>query len=87
MWVKFLLLIFVVFSLSCDCLGAKDSKTQLPQLVTTMNYTRPTTRPRIHVKYEPDWKSLDSRPLPQWYDDAKVGEKKSISSGVYGNID
>lgn len=25
------------------------------------------------VKYEPNWKSLDSRPLPSWYDDAKIG--------------
>lgn len=25
------------------------------------------------VKYEPDWKSLDSRPLPTWYDEAKFG--------------
>ncbi|EEB19196.1 Plasma alpha-L-fucosidase precursor, putative [Pediculus humanus corporis] len=24
-------------------------------------------------KYEPNWKSLDSRPLPKWYDDAKIG--------------
>ena len=24
-------------------------------------------------KYTPDWKSLDSRPLPSWYDEAKVG--------------
>lgn len=23
--------------------------------------------------YEPTWESLDSRPLPQWYDDAKIG--------------
>lgn len=23
--------------------------------------------------YEPTWDSLDSRPLPKWYDDAKVG--------------
>lgn len=23
--------------------------------------------------YEPNWKSLDSRPLPQWYDKAKIG--------------
>lgn len=23
--------------------------------------------------YEPNWDSLDSRPLPKWYDDAKVG--------------
>ena len=25
------------------------------------------------VKYTEDWKSLDSRPLPGWYDEAKVG--------------
>lgn len=25
------------------------------------------------VKYEPNWKSLDSRPLPSWFDEAKVG--------------
>ncbi|CAG9862294.1 unnamed protein product [Phyllotreta striolata] len=24
-------------------------------------------------KYQPDWKSLDTRPLPQWFDDAKIG--------------
>ena len=23
--------------------------------------------------YEPNWSSLDSRPLPSWYDDAKIG--------------
>eukprot|EP00392_Amoebophrya_sp_AT5.2_P006953 g6965.t1 len=26
-----------------------------------------------HGKYKPEWKSLDSRPLPGWYDDAKFG--------------
>lgn len=30
--------------------------------------------PVIHsVHYTPDWKSLDSRPLPAWYDDSKIG--------------
>ncbi|KAK7004991.1 alpha-L-fucosidase [Biomphalaria glabrata] len=24
-------------------------------------------------RYEPNWKSIDSRPIPQWYDDAKIG--------------
>ena len=24
-------------------------------------------------KYEPNWKSLDSRPLPSWYDESKFG--------------
>lgn len=24
-------------------------------------------------QYTPDWNSLDARPLPQWYDKAKIG--------------
>lgn len=31
--------------------------------------------------YEPTWQSLDTRPLPQWYDGAKVGI--FIHWGVY----
>lgn len=33
------------------------------------------------AKYTSSWKSLDSRPLPEWYDDAKVGI--FIHYGVY----
>ena len=25
------------------------------------------------IKYEPNWESLDSRPLPEWYDRLKIG--------------
>ena len=25
------------------------------------------------IKYEPNWKSLDSRPIPAWYDESKIG--------------
>ena len=25
------------------------------------------------TQYTPDWESLDSRPLPKWYDEAKIG--------------
>ena len=25
------------------------------------------------AKYEPNWKSIDSRPLPKWYDEGKIG--------------
>ena len=25
------------------------------------------------TQYTPDWDSLDSRPLPKWYDEAKIG--------------
>lgn len=24
-------------------------------------------------KYEPTWSSIDTRPLPDWYDEAKIG--------------
>ena len=27
----------------------------------------------IAKKYEPNWDSLDTHPLPEWYDNAKVG--------------
>ncbi|KJH45522.1 Alpha-L-fucosidase [Dictyocaulus viviparus] len=27
----------------------------------------------INAKYQPTWSSLDARPLPQWYDEAKFG--------------
>lgn len=27
----------------------------------------------VSVRYEPNWESLDTRPLPGWYDAAKVG--------------
>ena len=27
----------------------------------------------ISGRYTPDWKSLDARPLPSWYDEAKLG--------------
>jgi alpha-L-fucosidase len=33
------------------------------------------------AKYAPDWKSLDARPIPAWYDDAKFGI--FIHWGVY----
>ena len=25
------------------------------------------------TRYEPNWESLDSRPLPDWYDEGKIG--------------
>lgn len=29
--------------------------------------------PAQTIRYEPNWESLDTRPLPQWYDEAKFG--------------
>lgn len=36
-------------------------------LLAIASFTKATT------KYEPHWNSLDTRPLPPWYDQAKVG--------------
>ncbi|KAG5877499.1 hypothetical protein JTB14_028908 [Gonioctena quinquepunctata] len=36
-------------------------------------YTFAVLAPSFAAKYEPNWDSLDTRPLPQWYDEAKVG--------------
>lgn len=33
-----------------------------------------------YLKYRPTWESIDSRPIPAWYDDAKIGVK--VSWGV-----
>ena len=27
----------------------------------------------VSARYEPNWKSLDARPLPKWYNQAKFG--------------
>lgn len=32
-----------------------------------------TFLPCIYARYEPNWLSIDSRPLPSWYDDYKIG--------------
>ena len=36
------------------------------------------------VKYEPNWASLDKRPAPEWYLDAKFGI--FIHWGVYSGV-
>ena len=39
----------------------------------TINLSSATLNNHGTTKYTPDWDSLDSRPLPSWYDDAKIG--------------
>ena len=36
---------------------------------------------KSEVRYAPEWSSLDSRPLPEWYDDVKLGV--FICIGIY----
>ena len=28
---------------------------------------------KSHYQYVPTWKSIDSRPIPEWYDNGKIG--------------
>ncbi|XP_046572689.1 alpha-L-fucosidase-like isoform X1 [Haliotis rubra] len=36
---------------------------------------------KTEIRYDPTWESLDSRPLPAWYDEAKIGV--FVSWGVF----
>ena len=40
-------------------------------LIITVIFT--SLLPFARLEYTPDWASLDSRPLPSWYDESKVG--------------
>lgn len=78
MWMKYFPLVILIFVDYCDAEALKSDRQ--PQIVSAQNFTRSSTRSstkaRIINTYEPTWESLDTRPLPQWYDDAKVGEIK-----------
>ena len=39
-------------------------------LLCTLVYALATS---LHAQYQPTWDSLDSRPLPSWYDESKIG--------------
>ncbi|XP_071112652.1 alpha-L-fucosidase-like [Haliotis cracherodii] len=41
--------------------------------LTTKACGRSGRTKKIETRYDPTWESLDSRPLPTWYDEAKVG--------------
>jgi len=42
-----------------------------PDLVITLSFW--TILYTVSAQYQPNWDSIDSRPLPQWFDEAKVG--------------
>ncbi|XP_054165346.1 alpha-L-fucosidase-like, partial [Oppia nitens] len=45
----------------------------LGAFVGTYRLTSASATNKTVQRYTPDWKSLDSRPLPVWYDDVKIG--------------
>lgn len=74
------ILFFIYQFLLINCSDSKaESK---PNLITVSEYYKKLETQEISErefqgnvskKYTPDWPSLDSRPLPKWYDEAKIG--------------
>jgi hypothetical protein len=74
MFFKSVLLFVCAFLIFADNYEAKLQKRERePQIVSA---SKPHQKKKYDIsdKYQPNWESLDSRPLPQWYDDAKFGE-------------
>jgi hypothetical protein len=63
-----LILLPISFAITCN----------LQQIFAERHHSAATNELEKHliedrIKYLPTWESLDSRPLPKWYDVAKVG--------------
>lgn len=71
--------VLFVILLFADNYDAKTSESERePQVISSSHKkNRPASKSGLKDKYQPTWESLDARPLPQWYDDAKVGENSS----------
>lgn len=50
-------------------------------IVCSLNFTLALAKASAQGPYTPDWESLDSHKMPQWYDDGKIG--LSMHWGVY----
>ena len=57
----------IAFALLTSCTA------HLSRLKQTKEYHVSDSNLKTSVKYTADWESLDSRPLPDWYDDSKFG--------------
>ncbi|KAG5668370.1 hypothetical protein PVAND_016311 [Polypedilum vanderplanki] len=82
---NFLEILILIFSF---LINFSLSSFNIPQIVTQNDNSIFNKKPIKEIKnfkrYEPEWESLDSRPLPSWYDDAKVGI--FLHFGVYSAI-
>jgi len=63
----------VVFSILFILLILDGTDGSLTQQSNRKNKVGPIEVKRRAYDYEPTWESLDSRPLPAWYDQTKVG--------------
>lgn len=71
----FSLIYFTLIISKFECLQSQRSSKA--KLITLSEYNRirqfKNRERNVTKKYTPDWPSLDSRPLPAWYDEAKIG--------------
>ena len=56
------------FISNCCCRFAKMNR-----LLSSVKYAALVAQAGVAAQYLPTWDSLDTRPLPSWYDEAKVG--------------
>ena len=75
-----LLLLFFVINHFGSCYGILSSAADNDKYNQQHRQTSDTIDVDVGVdddvqvkQYEPTWESLDSRPLPEWYDNAKIG--------------
>lgn len=83
---RLVIILSAIFLIAVNCDAQAYESEREPQVVLATNFTRPRSaannKYRILNKYQPTWESLDSRPLPAWYDEAKVGEIIQLKFGV-----
>lgn len=75
-----MLLCLCLLSIIGSCISAHSVPNSEPTVIAVSSSDDATTV-QNHRRFEPNWPSLDARPLPAWYDRAKVGI--FIHWGVY----
>lgn len=61
--------VLILYILVCVTYAKQEPLTDDLNVVTMPNESK-----LVYTKtYNPDWDDLDTRPLPQWYDSAKIG--------------
>ena len=57
-----------------QALSAQSQEEEVPDRETaSLSQDQEEQEEQSTGKYRPNWESIDSRPLPEWYDKAKIG--------------
>lgn len=65
--------IFLSMKFYSSFLSRPLAKMHLWQVIACVIFLCSCFLPITEQQYTPDWESIDSRPLPGWYDDSKIG--------------